>query len=226
MLFIGSPLTAQSNKVEDSLKQVLSVTTNDSIKMDLFNELRKATFYSEPEVSKNYTKQYLEHAIRAQDSFRIALAQYYMGNADLTLGNYKEALPSYLLAAKYFESSDDAGRLSSVYNGIAAAYEKHGVDSLSLKYFELSYDISSEQNDERRMGIALNNISNIYRNRGDLKTSIEYLEKARTHLAAPEYAKYYVPISINLGNGYVDIERTHDAREIFQATLFSIDTTR
>ncbi len=225
-LFVGCGLTAQSNKVEDSLKLVLAVTTNDSIKMDLYNELRKATFYSEPEISKNYTREYLELAKRVQDSFRIALAQYYMGNADITLGNYKEALPNYLLAAKYFEYSGDPGRLSSVYNGIAAAYEKHGVDSLSLKYFELSYEISKEQNDSRRMGIALNNISNIYRNRGDLQTSIEYLEKARNHLAAPQYAKYFIPISINLGNGYVDIERTQDAKKIFEATLKTIDSTQ
>ena len=114
---------------------MLSETTNDSIRLNLFNELRKATFYSEPDISKTYTKEYLELAKKVNDSFRIALGQYYLGNADITIGNYKEALPHYLEAANYFESSDDLGRLSSVYNGIAAAYEKHGVELLVIEIF-------------------------------------------------------------------------------------------
>lgn len=215
---------AQTNKLEDSLKLVLSETSNDSIRMNLLNELRKATFYSEPDISKTYTKEYLELAQKANDSFRIALGQYYLGNADITIGNYKEALPHYLEAANYFESSDDLGRLSSVYNGIAAAYEKHGVDSLSLKYFEKSFEISKEQNDARRIGIALNNISNIYRNRGELETAIGYLEEARIQLSDPAFAKYFIPISINLANAYSDIERTQDAKSIFENTLSKMDT--
>jgi hypothetical protein len=51
--------TAQTNRVEDSLNGILAETTNDSLRMNLFNELRKATFYSEPDISKSYTKEYL-----------------------------------------------------------------------------------------------------------------------------------------------------------------------
>ncbi|MCW5520938.1 tetratricopeptide repeat protein [Aureitalea sp. L0-47] len=222
--FIAQSL-GQSNQLEDSLKVVLSQTTNDSIRMTLYNELRKATYYNEPEVSKNYTQEYLKVAERNRDSFHIALCSYYLGNADLTLGNYQEALPNYLKAANYFENSDDPGRLSSVYNGIAAAYEKHGIDSLSLMYFTKSYEISEEQEDGKRMGIALNNISNIYRNRGDLVTAIEYLERSREILSEPAFAKYYIPISINLANGYSDYERPQKAKEIFLNTLPRIDTT-
>jgi signal transduction histidine kinase/tetratricopeptide (TPR) repeat protein len=214
----------QVNQLEDSLKGVLSGTTNDSIRMNLYNELRKATFYSEPDVSKNYTREYLYTAERLSDSFHIALGRYYLGNADVTLGNYEEALPNYLKAATYFESADDPGRLSSVYNGIAAAYEKHGIDSLSLTYFTKSYEISNEQKDYRRMGIALNNISNIYRNRGDFNKAIEYMERAREILSDPAFAKYFVPISINLANGYSDSERPAEAKEIFLSTLPRIDT--
>lgn len=221
----GDQITAQENKVEDSLKVVLAETTNDSIRMNLYNELRKATFYSEPEISKAYTLNYLEIAEREGDSFRIALCHYYLGNANVTMGNYEEALPNYLKAANYFESSDDPGRLSSVYNGIAAAYEKHGVDSLSLTYFNKSYEISEAEQDSRRMGIALNNISNIYKNRGDLEKAIEYLERSRDILSDPAFAKYFVPISINLANAYSDFNRPAEAKEIFLTTLTKLDTT-
>ena len=76
------------------------------------------------------------------------------------------------------------------------------------------------------MGIALNNISNIYRNRGDLETAIGYLEEARIQLSDPAFAKYFIPISINLANAYSDIERTQDAKSIFQNTLTKMDTAR
>ncbi len=221
----GYHLSAQENKVEDSLKVVLAETTNDSIRMNLYNELRKATFYSEPEISKAYTVSYLEVAERVGDSFRIALCHYYLGNADVTMGNYEEALPNYLKAANYFESSDDPGRLSSVYNGIAAAYEKHGLDSLSLSYYQKSFDKSNAVDNKKNMGIALNNISNIYRNRGDLDKSIEYLERSRDILSDPSFKKYFIPISINLASAYSDFERPQEAKEIFLNTLTIMDTT-
>ena len=225
LLFVSMQVNAQGNKIEDSLNNVLAQTTSDSIRMDLYNELRKATYYSAPQISKEYTLEYLKVAERVGDSTRIALCHYYLGNADVTIGNYEEALPYYLKAANYFDTADDPGRLSSVYNGIAVAYEKHGVDSLSLSYYQKSYDISQAVDDRRRMGIALNNISNIYRNRGDLDRSIEFLERSRDILSDPAFKKYFIPISINLASAYSDFERPQEAKEIFLNTITIMDTT-
>ena len=223
LIFTGTYTMAQ-NRVEDSLVSLLNKSENDSVTMSLYNQLRRATYYSEPEVSKNYTLKFKEYAVKRKDSFHIALSNYYLGNADVTMGNYMEALPFYLKAVKYFEKNEDIERLSSVYNGIAAAYENHGNDSLSLKYFNISYDLSSQIGDERRMGIALNNISNVYKNRGETIRAIEYLERAVSHLQDPSYSRYLKSINANLANAYADANKVEKAKAIYESSLANLDT--
>lgn len=220
----SAPLASQTNKVEDSLKQLLVNTENDSVKIKLYNQLRRATYYSDPASSQKYTFQFLETAEKVQDSMKIALANYYVGNSYVTSGDFDDALGYYLKAASYFETKEDAGRLSSVYNGVAAAYENNGNDSLSLKYFNLAYNLSSEVNDPRRMAIALNNIGNIYKHRGELNTAIDYIERSRNHLDKPEFGVYYKTISLNLGFLYSDANKLPEAQAIFEEVLEKVDT--
>lgn len=119
------------NRVEDSLNILLKTATLDSVRMDLYNKLRRATYYSNPPTSEKYTAEYLKLAIKLGDSLQIAIANFYMGNANVVNGNPDKALPFYLKAATYFESKEDElSRLSSTYNGIASAYENNINDSL------------------------------------------------------------------------------------------------
>ncbi len=215
---------AQGNKVADSLKQLLVTASNDSVTMGLYNQLRRATYYSDPVTSKDYTLKMLEYAIKRKDSFHIALSNYYLGNANITGGNFVEALPYYLKAAEYFERKEDLNRLGSVYNGVAAAYENNGNDSLSLKYFKKSYAISNKIGDNKKMGIALNNISNIYKHRGELDIAIEYLEKAVTYFEDPKLDVYLKTISLNLANIYIDANRYEEAKNIYERVIKNVDT--
>ena len=57
---VSVPSIAQTNKVEDSLKQLLVKAANDSVKIKLYNQLRRATYYSDPASSQQYTFQFLQ----------------------------------------------------------------------------------------------------------------------------------------------------------------------
>ena len=217
---------SQINQVEDSLRVLLTRTNNDSVKISIYNQLRRATYYSDPVASQEYTFHYLETATKVEDSLQMALANYYVGNSYVTSGDFDDALTYYLKSAQYFESKEDAGRLGSVYNGVAAAYENNGNDSLSLKYFTMSYDLSSKANDPRRMGIALNNIGNIFKNRGEPNKAIEHLERARIHLNQPKFDIYYRSISLNLANIYIDVNRLVEAKSIFNEVLSKTDSVQ
>lgn len=193
--------------------------------MDLYNKLRRATYYSNPPVSESYTANYLEMAKQIGDSLQIAIANFYMGNANVVNGNPDKALPYYLIAASYFESKEDElSRLSSTYNGIASAYENNISDSLSLVYFEKSYETSKLANDHRRMGIALINRSNIHSKNGELNRAIQLLEEAVGLLQGPNSAIYLKPAKINLAAAYAENNELEKAEVIYEILLKEIDS--
>ncbi len=213
------------NRVEDSLNILLKTATLDSVRMDLYNKLRRATYYSNPPTSEKYTAEYLKLAIKLGDSLQIAIANFYMGNANVVNGNPDRALPFYLKAAAYFESKDDElSRLSSTYNGIASAYENNINDSLSLVYFEKSYETSKRANDHRRMGIALVNRSNIHSKNNEITRAIELLEEAVELLQAPGSEIYLKPAKINLASAYTQNNEVDKAQPIYENLLQEIDS--
>jgi signal transduction histidine kinase len=211
--------------IEDSLKNLLENAKADTLKMDLYNQLRRATWYTNPEKSKRYTSKYLEMAEIIGDSLRIAIANFYMGNANVVNGNPEKALSFYLKAANYFESKEDElSRLSSTYNGIASAYENNISDSLSLVYFEKSYEVSKLAEDKRRMGIALINRSNIYHRNGEFDKTIILLEEAVEILQEPKSAIYLKPAKINLAAAYVNNNNFEKAEAIYEKLIVEIDS--
>tara|TARA_R110002072_G_scaffold9239_2_gene45316 strand:+ start:6936 stop:8792 length:1857 start_codon:yes stop_codon:yes gene_type:complete len=227
-LWVSLSITAQveKNRSEDSLLQLLRFAKADTLKMDLYNKLRRATYYSDPPSSEKYTEEYLKMAIQIGDSLQIAIANFYMGNANVVNGNPDKALPFYLKAANYFESKEDElSRLSSTYNGIASAYENNISDSLSLVYFEKSYETSKRANDHRRMGIALINRSNIHTKNGELQKAIQLLEEAVGLLQDASSAIYLKPAKINLAAAYAENNQLEKAETMYEALIIEIDST-
>ena len=192
--------------------------------MIAYNKLRRTLAFSDPLASQKYTYKFLEYSEKRNDSFHIALANYYLGNSYVANGSFEKALNYYFKAEKYFDRKKDSVRLSSILNGIGVAYQNNGNDSLSLKYFFLSRDISRARKDDRRSGIASNNISNIYKNRGDLKTAIKHLNDAVKDLNKPQFKNYFVQLSINLANAYAENNEYLKAMGIYQQMLTEVDT--
>jgi two-component system, NarL family, sensor kinase len=219
-----NPLAAQLS-LEDSLKRELDRKPADSVQMVIYNQLRRATYYSNPEVSAAYTAKYLELATKIQDSLQMAIANFYLGNANVVAGNFNQALDYYLKAADYFESKDDEqSRLSSTYNGIASAYENYINDSLSLVYFQKSYEVSKSVNDKRRMGIALINMSNIYSRSGNIPKTIDLLEDAISNLQDSISAIYLLPAEIGLAGAYIDNNQAEKAKPLLERLIADIDS--
>ncbi len=208
----------------DSLKNIIKTATNDSIKMVTYNNLRRATYYSDPKQSKAFTENMVEMAKKIKDSFHIGLGDFYLGNANVVTSNFDIALNHYLKSAAYFERVQDSARLSSVLNGIGAAYQNSGSDSLSLKYFNKSQQISKSLGDLRRSAIALNNIGNIYKNREDLENARFYMEKALEDIKTTNRLQYIHPLSLNLANTYVSLKEYDKATKLYEEVLSTVDT--
>lgn len=216
---------AQNSTQIDSLENIIRQTNNDSIIMDTYNKLRRATYYSDQKSSKKYTQKFFEFATKRNDSFNQALGNYYLGNANVVEGNYESAIQFYFKSADYFEKKRDSARLSSVLNGIGASYENSGNDSLSLKYFKRSQKISKSIGDLRRSAIALNNIGNIYKNRGDLEIAKTYMERAVEDISTTNRIEYITTITNNLAYTYLDLKQIDKATPLFKKVIKTIDST-
>ncbi|MCF6279773.1 MAG: tetratricopeptide repeat protein [Flavobacteriaceae bacterium] len=216
---------SQKNTLVDSLQTIVKNSANDSIIMETYNKLRRATYYSNPKESQKFTFKYLEFSKKRKDSFHTAIANFYLGNSYVVQSNYENALNRYLKSADYFEKRDSS-RYSSVLNGIGAAYENSGNDSLSLKYFKKSQIISQSRGDLRRSAIALNNIGNIYKNRGEYQTAKEYMENAVADIETTGKKQYIIPLTINLANAYTDLNDFDKSLKSFKKILTQIDTIK
>ncbi len=219
LLALPKPIEAQTEREEDSLLLIIAKTENDSIKMENYNKLRRATYYTNAERSLKYTKKYLEFAQLNKYPDKEAIANFYMGNAHVTLTQYDKALNFYLKSAKYFEKEKDSSKLASVLNGIGAAYENNDQTDLSLKYFKKSQKISERMGDQRKSALALNNIANIYTNKRQVKKAVPLLEKAVSILDETNDSQYVTLLSVNLGNAYFEDGQNEKAEQLFNETL-------
>ncbi len=216
---------SQNTEEIDSLRNVIKTATNDSIKMLTYNKLRRATYYSDAETSKSYTKNYLEYAIKLKDSHNIALGHFFLGNAEVVGGNYDEALTNYLISGNYYERKKDSKRLCSVLNSIGAVHEKTQNDSLSLVYYKRSYDLSKSLGDKRRSGIASINIGNIYNNLNEMPKAIKHLEDAISDLSEnPAHQSFLILGEINLAGAYGKSNKYSSAESLYSSLLKKIDT--
>jgi len=216
---------SQENSEIDSLLKIIHNSKNDSLIMDTYNKLRRATSFLNNENSLKFTKKFLEYAKKNKYSLETAMAQYYMGNAHVAQSEYPKALQYYLKSAAYFEKVQDSVRLSSVINGIGAAYEKNGNDSLSLKYFYKAFHLSKTMGDKRRSALALNNLANIYKRRGDAKKALFFQNKAVAYLN-PNDIPYYALAQVNLANILMDNNQSKKAQNIFEIILNTTDLSQ
>lgn len=217
---------AQDNKKVDSLINITKTATNDSIIMDAYNKLRRATYYSDAKASKGYTDGYLKFAEKRKDSHNIVLAYFFLGNASLLDGSYEDALKNYLVGADYYDKKQDTARLTSVYNSLGVLHEKIKADSLALYYYGKSKALSKGQNDFRRSGIASVNMSNIYTNQNKPAIAIPLLKEAVNDLSKnPDHISFLIIANINLAAAYRKNKQNDKSQLLYEQLLAQIDTT-
>ncbi|GAB4421133.1 MAG: hypothetical protein OHK0039_35560 [Bacteroidia bacterium] len=196
--------SAQHSRTIDSLLGLIAGPADDRARMGWYDQLRRETVFDDPRQAQEYVLCYLELAGQQGDTFRTALGQVYLGNIHHALGAYDEALGYFLQAERYFEAQNDSVRLGSVYNGIAAAYEHSGSDSITLAYFEKAYRIYGRMQDDRRAALALNNMGNVHVNAGRLETAIFLMERAVKLLRNGPPGDYFRTCALNLANAYLE----------------------
>lgn len=207
----------------DSLEQLVANTDNDSLKMEWYNQLRRMASYTDPEKAKGYILEYIRLAESLSLTRKANIGKVYLGNTYYALGEYNQALDIFLETEQYFEAQKDTTILANVYNGMAAATENSGSDTLTLKYFTRAYELFNAKGDERRSGMALNNMANIYVNRNEYKRAIELLETALEKVQKSQLVEYKALIGNNLANAYKEANELDRADSLYNLVLSQIN---
>lgn len=223
-LFAIQLFHAQTTEI-DSLQNVVKTSTNDSIKMDAFNKLRRVTYYQNPDTSRHYTIKYLEFARKRKDSHNIVLAHFFLGNAKVIQGDYTSAMTDYLIGADYYEAQKDSARLTSVFSSIGVVQEKINNDSLALVYNSRAKNIANQLGDIRRSAIASVNNGNIFIRQKKYKEAISNLEEAKVKFGDnPNYKAFLNITNLNLAQAYRQNKNLIKSQNLYSQLVNEIDS--
>ncbi len=204
---------------EDSLLNLLKESQTDSVRMVLYDQLRRITIFENPEKALEYTRELGKHALLAGKDRMHAVSLIYEGNAYTALGRFNEALEKFLEGEKYFDTHKDSTALTSVYNALGAIYEGTERDSLAIIYFDKSYQLAVLRNDLTRQIYSLNNLSNIHYRKGDYINSEIMLEKV---MQIPEQSfplNFYNMAKVNYANTLKMVDKMAESEKLYREVL-------
>ena len=153
----------------DSLKEVISSSKEDTLKVNALNALSSELRASNTIQSLEYAKLALGLAEQLKFKSGLISAHNNIGIACYFTGAYPEALRHYLEAVKLLETINNKRRLSAEYNNIAALYLEQSDYKDAESYFMKSLKMDEELGDKLGMAQSYNNIGTIYhdQNRDD-----------------------------------------------------------
>ncbi|XP_068680143.1 tetratricopeptide repeat protein 28-like [Montipora foliosa] len=157
-----------------------------------------------------------------------------LGNAYLSLGNFKQAIEYYekhLSIAK--EVGDRVGE-GSAYGNLGIAYISLGNFKQGIEYYEKDLSIAKEVGNRAGEGSVYGNLGNAYINLGHFKQAIKYSEKDLSIAKEVAFKYYEKHLSIakevgdragegkgygNLGNAYLSLGNFKQAIEYYENNL-------
>ncbi len=155
------------NKVSDNKHS--SVLINISI---LYAKLKKI------DSSNIFINKAIEFAYEKNDNFLKGYCYYLKGRCFFEDGAYKKTILNIKKSIPYLIIDENYRNLSLCYSYIAKSYEKLNKKNNALKYHFLVDSLYFKTKiPSKRVKNSFNYISNHYKNKGDLKNQLRYIEK-------------------------------------------------
>ncbi len=173
LLIKFSVLNSQVIPVVDSLKNILKVEQNDSIKIELYKKIGKIFYRNNMPDS---ALQYLKKGILSTGKNISERADCYFYTAEILYDKkkYPEALKSYFMSVDLFKKVNNNEKLGIVNDRIASIYYFISMYDKALLYLKKSLIYLKKTKNEKYIGQAYNNIGILYRNKKQYKTALSY----------------------------------------------------
>lgn len=155
-------LQAQVQRI-DSLKQVVdSYSTEDSVKVDLYNQISFEIINTNPDDGRKYAQLGYELAKKIDYKNGYARGLNLVGSSFLTIGEYDAALEFYLRSLEVYEHTGFQMGIFITYNNIGELYEKKLQYKEALKYHKKSLSLKDKYLRGRHPIMSHVNLGEIY----------------------------------------------------------------
>ena len=173
---------AQTSK-SDSLIVLVSKTKNDIDKVQLYNAIAEEYKTSNPTAMLQYADKALALARKIDYKTAEGYALLHKGNANIIIGNYKEALLLFSDAQHLFETLDTKSEnkkgLAKALGSIGIVFSEQSNYSKALQYYLKSVKIYEALKEEQTLAKLYNNIGIVYHSQGNEFKSLEFFTKAQ-----------------------------------------------
>jgi tetratricopeptide (TPR) repeat protein len=172
-------------KLLDSLFTELKHPATETEKAVLLNAIA-AEYENEPDNMLKYARQAIEASHKAGSKFQEANAWRNIGNANIVLSKYTEALRSFTNSQQLFETLvksdqkniDYKDGLANVYGSIGIVCSEQNNYAKGLEYYFKALKLFRETGQEEIVAIVYNNIGDIYSTQKEYTKALEYFNKA------------------------------------------------
>lgn len=214
LFFAFYQLCDAQNTVIDSLKQVLYMSNEDTLKVNTLISICQNEYRSLPDSAIFHGNQALNLSEKLNYSKGIANAYKYIGMGTYFLGNYPETIELWQKSLSSFEEINDKVGVANILSNIGAIYTNEGNDVKALDFLLRSLKEAEELKDTLRIATSMINIG------------IVYLNNPETQDIALKYYRSALPLSEKIdnndaiGTAAVNLGELYFRKEVYDTALF------
>ncbi|MEQ8470093.1 MAG: tetratricopeptide repeat protein [Marinoscillum sp.] len=176
LIFLAVSAFSQANL--DSLANLAKQSTDDSLKVTLYQQLAWNTKFSFPRKSLQYLDTAFAIAREQPSELLLANVVYYQSVVYYLMADYNQAKSKAAEALKYYQTLEYDYGMSSIYNLRGLIHSQQGEYEETLAQYQLSLKLAEGKDDLYAISNPLNNISLVYMNMNDYQNALEYAFKA------------------------------------------------
>ena len=210
----------------DSLKNIIAIEKNDSIKVNNLLSLSKKLFSNAPEQAILYAEQAKHISIKNHYLKQTATAYKNIGIGFYMQGKYVESIENYERSLSVFTKLNDKNGIANILSNEGAVFFNQADDAKALELYLKSLHVSENINDTLRILTALQNIGAVYFNKvATHNKSLEYYLRAHTLSVALNDNDAVGTISVNIGEIYLTRGDDIAALKYFKESLVALKTS-
>jgi adenylate cyclase len=210
---------AQNTQI-DSIKKVLNVAKEDSLKVNSLLALSKEFFSASPQEAINYATEAKVLAEKIHYRSGLAYAYKNIGIGYYMQADYVESLGNYDKSLAIFDSLDDKVGMANILSNEASIYFNQADDEKALELNLKSLNVAEQIGDTLRILTALQNIGAIYYNKPSTRSqAVEYYMRALPMSESLKNNDAIGTITVNLGEIYLGKKDYDSALIYFQKAL-------
>jgi tetratricopeptide (TPR) repeat protein len=223
-------LGKSQNKIIDSLKTIVTKTTNDTIKINALFAWDNLIYFEDHEMDYTLNKQ-IEATCKKHLSFEknkkliffyanaIGKAYNNIGITYSDKGNLEQALYYYFQSLRVRKKLNDQKNIAGSLNNIGDIYNQQGNNARALEYYTSALSIREKINDQRGVANSLGSIAIIFAQQNDHAKALSYFEKALLVNLKINETEGIASCYNNIGNVYRNMLDFKKARAYFKKAL-------